>query len=103
MALFKIKYSSLDNIEHKEWEIIEAANEKAALSYAWELACDDLEGYGGLHGTPSPDTIAEEEGLNEEDAWEAYCEERESWLSYEVEPLLAGETEENIKDRKSVV
>jgi len=97
MAKFKIRYESTNALEFADWEIIDAASLEDAEHYAWEAACDDLLCYDGLHGTPCEHEIAEDNpDWTDEEVWEAYCDERESWLSYEAHALEDGETLESI-------
>ena len=67
--------------------IHECKNEAQAETLAWEYACEDYESYAGLHGIMDLAEVAEEYGFNENSnaAWEAFCDERESWLNYHVE------------------
>ena len=59
---------------------------------AYLLAVEDYESFEGYHGIPSVDNIMDEKedyGLasdaSEDECWEAYYEERQSWLDYWVE------------------
>ena len=74
-------------------ETVEAANEEEAADIAYEYAVEEYESYEGLHGLVSYGDVVdnpEEYGLdedcqNEEYLWEAYEEERSTWLDYYVE------------------
>lgn len=68
------------------FEVIEAESEDEAISYAWEMACEEYEGYVGLYGLRTTDQIMEEDGVDEEEAEMSFNEERESWLDYSAEP-----------------
>lgn len=63
-------------------ETLEFENEDEAEDYAWECACQQYEGYAGLHGLRSVDQIVEENEVDKEEAEIIYSEERESWLDY---------------------
>jgi len=73
--------------EDEPQEIVEFDSQKAADSYAWEMACEDYEQYAGLHGLRSTEQIVEEDGVDEDEAWEVYCEERGSWIEYAAIPV----------------
>ena len=73
-------------------ETVEAESEEIAAEWAFDLACDEYESYAGLHGIPdigdildNPEDYGLEEGCSEDDAWEAYIHERETWLDYWAE------------------
>ena len=76
-------------------ETVEAANEEEASQIAYEYAVEEYESYEGLHGLASYGDVVdnpEEYGLdedcqNEEYLWEAYEEERSTWLDYYVEEI----------------
>lgn len=61
-----------------------------ASSYAYEGACGVYEDYSGLYGLRTLSEVLEElqeeyPEATEEDAFEIYNEERESWLDYSAE------------------
>lgn len=58
-----------------------------AETYAWECACEIYESYAGLHGLRDVIQIMDEEDLSEDEAFEIFQEERESWLDYFVKPI----------------
>lgn len=64
----------------------ECKNLGQAEKLAWEYAVEDYQSYEGLHGIMDLAEVAEEYGFDEDSdaAWEAYCDERESWLNYHV-------------------
>jgi hypothetical protein len=66
-------------------ETVNCNDEEEATSIAYEHACEEYDGYSGLHGLRDIDQIMEEEQVNEEEAEEIYREDRESWLDYYVE------------------
>jgi hypothetical protein len=67
-----------------------------ALEYAWELACEEYEGMAGLHGLKDIDEIMHEEDIDDYDeAYEIFCDERESWVDYYVVEVEEGQTEED--------
>ena len=76
-------------------ETVEAANEEEAARIAYEYAVEEYESYEGLHGLASYGDVVdnpEEYGLdedcqNEEYLWEAYEEERSTWLDYYVKEV----------------
>lgn len=76
-------------------ETVEAANEEEAADIAYECAVEEYESYEGLHGLVSYGDVVdnpEEYGLdedcqNEEYLWEAYEEERSTWLDYYVKEV----------------
>ena len=76
-------------------ETVEAANEEEASQIAYEYAVEEYESYEGLHGLASYGDVVdnpEEYGLdedcqNEEYLWEAYEEERSTWLDYYVKEV----------------
>lgn len=70
-----------------EWEEIDAPNDEAASVAAWEAACEEYESYDGLHGLRSVSDIMKEDGLDSDEAHEAWEEERESWIDYESERI----------------
>jgi hypothetical protein len=73
--------------EDEPQEIVEFSSQKRADSYAWEKACEEYEMYDGLHGLRNVDMIMEEDEVDEDGAYEIYCEERESWLEYQAIPV----------------
>lgn len=84
---FKVKYAlggGFGGCENVEGEICEFDTLKEAEDYAYDMACETYEQYEGLHGLRDIDQIIEEEECDEDDAYEIYDQERESWLDYEV-------------------
>lgn len=59
-------------------------SENEAGEEAWRHAIDEYDSYGGLHGLRGVIEIMEEDDVNEDEAYEIYEEERESWLDYYV-------------------
>ena len=82
---FKITYGLGGGFNSEYEDIIEAADEDAAIIIAWEMACEEYDQYAGMHGLRSVEDIMEEDGVDEEDAEAVYAEERESWLDYSAE------------------
>lgn len=79
------------------YEVIEADNLEDAEKWAWENACDEYESYAGMYGLRDINQIMEEEEIEDEDeAKEAYEEERESWLNYSAKPF-SKEYEDKVK------
>jgi hypothetical protein len=86
MKKYKIKYGSINTLDNED--IIEAVDQEAAENEAYELAIQDYEMYEGMHGIRGVQEIMEEEDITDEnEAYEVYVEERDSWLSYEVEEI----------------
>jgi hypothetical protein len=74
-------------------EAFEGTKEEAETE-SWNRACEDYEGYAGMHGLRSISDIMEEDDIeDDEEAEMVYSEERESWLDYWVVPY----NEEEIK------
>ena len=70
----------------------EFRTKKEAIDYAYELAIDDYESFGGYHGIVSYSEVLEnkaefglDEDASEDDAWDVYFEHREGCLYYWVE------------------
>lgn len=87
-----------------------AGTREEAEDEAFEVACEEYESMAGLHGLRDMDSCTEEycldnnldqEELDEEDLdiiEEAYIEEREGWLCYNVVP-----TEEDTIDKDDLI
>lgn len=65
---------------------LQNVDEEEASDYASEEACNIYESYEGLHGLRTTVDIMNEEEVDEDEAWEIYLEERESWLDYYTIP-----------------
>ena len=65
-----------------DWEEIDAETLEDAYQYAYEAAMQYYESYSGSHGLPSIGEIMEDDGVDEEEAFEIYQEERDGWLTY---------------------
>lgn len=70
----------------------EFSSKDIATQAAYDMAVKDYESFEGLHGIPDVGDIMEDkEGYNlsedasEDECWEAYYEQRESWLNYWAE------------------
>jgi hypothetical protein len=70
----------------------EFSSEEIATQAAYDMAVEDYESFEGYHGIPDiGDIMEDKEGYNlsedasEDECWEAYYEQRESWLNYRVE------------------
>lgn len=66
--------------------------EEDAISEAYTMACEDYESFSGNHGITGigdimdcPEDYGLDSDADQEACWEAYCEERESWINYWVE------------------
>jgi len=69
-------------------EINEFESQDEAEKYAWEMAVQEYESYGGMHGLTTMEEVMEDRGItDEEEGWEAYLEDIESWLCYEAVEL----------------
>ena len=71
---------------------LEFSSKDIATQAAYDMAVEDYESFEGLHGIPDVGDIMEDkEGYNlsedasEDECWEAYYEQRESWLNYWAE------------------
>lgn len=82
MKKFKIYCDGIGTATYACTEEFENSDE--AMRYAYELACDDYDGYAGFHGIRSVEDIQDEENCSEEDAWEVYKDERDSCIDYYV-------------------
>ena len=62
-----------------EWEEVAVDTLERAEAWAYEVACEYFESSGEF----DYEAFAEEyPDATEEDEWEAYCQERESWVFY---------------------
>jgi hypothetical protein len=96
--LYIIGYGLSGNFGGIQYEVIQVDNEIEALAYVHQRACDLYETYEGLYGFRTVSQIMEEENIDDEDqALDIYLEERDSWLTYTVEPY-SKEYEEEVKD-----
>lgn len=71
---------------------LEFSSKDIATQAAYDMAVEDYESFEGYHGIPDVgDIVEDKEGYNlsedasEDECWEAYYEQRESWLSYWAE------------------
>ena len=78
----------------KDFEVVKCHDEKEALEWSYEKACQFYKQYDGLHGLRSLDIIMKEDELEYEDAEEVWKGEREWWLDYLVEPYSKERAEE---------
>lgn len=69
----------------QDYIVIEADDEEDAEKQAYEMACEDYEGYVGMYGLRDIDEIMEEDEVDEMEAEDIYNDDRESWLDYSVE------------------
>ena len=66
-------------------ELHDFDNLKEAEEYAYQMAVEEYESYGGLHGLTTIDEMMEENGITDEDeGLELYFQEIESCLCYEA-------------------
>ena len=65
-----------------------------ASDAAFESAIEEYESYEGYHGLRNIGDIMEEEGVDEQEAYDIYIDERESWLDYYAIPA----DEDNLND-----
>jgi hypothetical protein len=68
--------------QHQGWAKFKDDTE--AEQYAYNMACEEYEGYAGSSGLRSIEQIMEEDDLEEDSAEEEYNQERESWIDYKV-------------------
>jgi len=69
------------------WEEVDVDTLAEAEDWAFESACEDFASYGEFDYEAFNEEYPD---ANYEDEWEAYCQERESWIFY-----LAEEFEED--------
>ena len=87
---FEIYYTgglNLGQMDEPE-EIRDFPNEKQALDYAYEMACEQYDSSAGSNGIRSPEEIADEEDVGEKEAELIYQEERESEIEYKVKKVV---------------
>lgn len=70
-----------------EHGVYEFDSDDEAMEFAYEKACEEYDSYDGMHGLRSVKDIMEEDDLDEASAESQWRDERESWLSYHVEPV----------------
>jgi hypothetical protein len=71
----------------RTFEVIQVDSQEEADKWAWENACDEYDRYAGSNGLREVGEIMQEDGIEDEDeALQAYEEERESWLDYSAKP-----------------
>ena len=70
------------NSDLDDWQLTEATNQKDADEWAWETACDDFESSGEFDYEAFEEEYPD---AGEDEQWEAYCQERESWIYYFAE------------------
>lgn len=95
MAFYKIYAGIYGEIsEGTPTQVGEFASIEDATLMAYDLAIEEYECYKGLHGITSYGDIEEdpecwglEPDASEDEIWEAYKEERESWLNYWAEEI----------------
>jgi hypothetical protein len=84
---YKIKYGLAGGFGGaNNEEIIDVETQEEAEKYAYEVCCEYYESYVGAYGLRDFDEIMEDDGVGEDEAWEIFNEERESWLEYSAEP-----------------
>lgn len=72
-------------------DAMEFDSQEAAEQDAYELACEHYGNYVGMYSLREVGDIMEEDGVDEDEAWEIYQEERESWITYYVKPYEEGD------------
>ena len=71
----------------RTFEVIQVDSQEEADKWARENACDEYDRYAGSNGLREVGEIMQEDGIEDEDeALQAYEEERESWLDYSAKP-----------------
>lgn len=90
MAWYRCYVYSVGGGEYCEGPL-EFKNRHDAEEYAYDMAINDYESFEGYHGIPDiGDIMEDKEGYNldedatEDDCWEVYYEQRESWMNYWV-------------------
>jgi len=84
---FEIRYAlngGFGGTENKEWEDSNASTLDEAEKDAYNHACEEYDGYDGMHGLRSTEDIMEEDEVNEDEAQDIWLDEREEWLDYEA-------------------
>ena len=100
MSKFEMRYAlsgGFGGVENKEWEDSDAETLEEAEKDAYQMACEEYDGYDGLHGLRTTEEIMEEDGVDGDEAQETWIEEREGWLDYE-----AREKKNDVKGGNSV-
>jgi hypothetical protein len=71
---------------------LEFSSKEIATQAAYDMAVEDYESFEGYHGIPDiGDIMGDKEGYglnedaSEDECWDIYYEQRESWLNYWVE------------------
>jgi len=81
-----------------EYGIEEFTTDQDAMDYAYEVACNEYESYGGLHGLfNEEDALDENPDLSQEELDAMYEEDREYWIDYWV-----AEVDDDIEDIKLI-
>ena len=71
-----------------EPETLEFDTKEGAESYAYDMAVQEYEMYEGSNGVREVADIMEEDGIEDEnEAYNIYFDERESWLDFVVEEV----------------
>lgn len=71
----------------RNFEVIKADSQNEADNWAFENACDEYESFVGSNGLREIGEIMEQDGIEDEDeAWEIFQDERETWLDYLAVP-----------------
>lgn len=83
---FEITYG-LGSSFGMETDEIECENEREAENIAYQKAVEEYESYAGMYGLRTEDEIMEEDGVDADEAYEIYVDERESWLDFTVERI----------------
>lgn len=74
-------------------------SEDEALADAYEIACEEYDSYGGMHGLFNiEDALAEDPSLTNEDLNTMYFEDLETWVVYYVKPITDDEFLNYIND-----
>jgi hypothetical protein len=91
MKKFLVKYAlggGFGGIAMQDGEVVEFTSYNKAADYAYEMACADYDSYDGMHGLQNEESISEENpDWSSEAVYEAYCDERGSWLEYSAEEI----------------
>jgi len=80
-------------------ETIRNIDEDSAMNMAYEAACEEYEGFGGLHGLFNREEALEEDpDLSDEELDEMESEDRKFWIEYHVEETADEDEDEDDYD-----
>ena len=86
--MWQVKYAlggGFGGTRNCDWEDTDCKNEDEAVYYAYEMACQEYESYGGMHGLfNEKDALEDDPDLTSNDLEEMWREDKENWIVYEV-------------------